>query len=85
MSWMQSDMLFTMQCLRISKEVHMFSELAVDKEDIARLAQEDPVQFALLRRRGFGASDSSIILGVNHWTKLPDLIAQKNSAEVTPE
>jgi predicted phage-related endonuclease len=63
----------------------MFSELAVDKEDIARLAQEDPVQFALLRRRGFGASDSSIILGVNHWTKLPDLIAQKNSAEVTPE
>lgn len=62
-----------------------YSELVLDVEDIARLAQEDPEQFALLRRKGFGASDSSVILGVNKWNNVAALIAQKNTPYLTEE
>ena len=57
----------------------------VDIEDMSRMAEEDKEAFALNRRKGFGASDSSILLGVNHWTKLDDLIFQKNQDTLTPE
>ena len=63
----------------------MFSELVLDVENIAHLAQDNPEEFAMLRRKGFGASDSSVILGVNHWNDLQTLIAQKNTPYVTPE
>jgi predicted phage-related endonuclease len=63
----------------------MFSELILDVADIAHLAQDNPEEFALLRRKGFGASDSSVILGVNHWTDITTLIQQKNLTYVTPE
>ena len=56
----------------------MKSELIVDIEDMSRLAVEDNEAYALNRRKGLGASDSSIILGINKWSKLEDLIEQKN-------
>lgn len=62
-----------------------YSELVLDVDDVARLAQEDPEQFALLRRKGFGASDSSVILGVNKWNDVAALIAQKNTPYITEE
>jgi len=63
----------------------MFSELVLDVKGIAHLAQDNPEAFTLLRRKGFGASDSSVILGVNHWTDITTLIQQKNLSYVTPE
>lgn len=51
----------------------------------AYLAEHDQEAFALLRRQGFGASDSSILLGVNKWTTIEQLIEQKNSPTITPE
>lgn len=63
----------------------MKSKLIVDIEDMAKLAEEDNEAYAMNRKRGFGASDSSILLGVNHWTKLDDLIAQKNLDYISDE
>lgn len=42
-------------------------------------------QYALLRKDGFGGSDSSILLGVNPYTTLKQLIAEKCRAELTEE
>lgn len=53
--------------------------------DASKLAEEDQHAFAMLRRVGFGASDSSVILGVNLYTKLDELIQQKRSVELTDE
>ena len=51
----------------------------------SELAETDQHAFAMLRRVGLGASDSSVILGVNLYTKLDELIQQKRSTEVTEE
>ena len=51
----------------------------------SELAETDQHAFAMLRRVGLGASDSSIILGVNLYTKLDELIQQKRSTEVTED
>lgn len=42
-------------------------------------------EFAKIRRNGFGGSDSSILLGVNPYKTLPELIAQKASKELSEE
>lgn len=42
-------------------------------------------QYALLRKDGFGGSDSSILLGVNPYTTLNQLIAEKCRTELTEE
>lgn len=63
----------------------MKSELIIDVEDMSKLAVEDNEMYAMNRKRGFGASDSSILLGVNHWTQLTDLIAQKNLDYISDE
>lgn len=51
------------------------------------LAKHDPEAFAMIRRAGFGASDSSILLGVNPFpdNTIPKLIKQKQSPTITPE
>ena len=63
----------------------MYSERVSVCENAAELAAHDKDAFTLLRRQGLGASDSSIILGVNNWTKVDELIAQKRSSEITDE
>lgn len=63
----------------------MYSELVKVVEDAAYLAEYDQEAFALIRRQGFGASDSSILLGVNNWTTLEQLIEQKNTPTITQE
>ena len=63
----------------------MILKVVEDIEDMADLAANHPEEFTMQRRNGFGASDSSILLGVNQWTKLNELIEQKNSKEITPE
>lgn len=44
-----------------------------------------PKAFALSRRNGFGASDSSVLLGVNPYNKLDELIKQKATTELSEE
>lgn len=59
--------------------------LLVAHHDMAYLSREKPLEFALLRRDGFGASDSSILLGVNPYSKYEQLITEKCSTEITEE
>lgn len=63
----------------------MVLETKIDIEDMAKLAVEDNEAYAMNRKKGLGASDSSIVLGVNKWTKVNDLIAQKNTPWITEE
>ena len=49
------------------------------------LAKYDKEAFIMLRRNSIGASDSSIILGVNPFTDTAKLIEQKCSPGITPE
>lgn len=60
-------------------------KLKVITKNAAHLAKYDNETFALIRRAGFGASDSSILLGVNPFPNntLADLIKQKQSNEMT--
>ena len=61
----------------------MYLEYAIDEANMAELVLLDPDAFTRHRRNGFGASDSSILLGVNKWTTLDQLIEQKNSKDIT--
>lgn len=45
--------------------------------DIANIDQYPNKEYALLRKNGLGTSDSSIVLGVNPYTSLSDLIREK--------
>ncbi len=60
-------------------------ELKVIIENAAQLAREDSEAFAMLRRQGFGASDSSILLGVNPFpdNTIPNLLREKQSDKLT--
>lgn len=51
-------------------------------EDIAALSDDE---YALARRKGFGASDSSVLLGVNPYKQKADLIVEKRSKVITEE
>ena len=57
-------------------------KLEVAIENIAAL---DPDEYALARRKSFGASDSSIILNVNLYHGMEDLIRTKKSTKITEE
>lgn len=56
--------------------------IIVDVENIDSVSNEE---FAKHRRNGFGGSDSSILLGVNPFTQLHELIKQKATPELTEE
>lgn len=58
------------------------TDLIVDIPDIAAL---DNDAYIMARRNGLGASDSSILLGVNPYSTLQDLIKSKILTEVTAE
>ena len=51
-------------------------------EDISSLEEDD---YALARRKGLGASDSSVLLGVNPYKNKSDLIIEKRSKVITDE
>ena len=55
------------------------------KIDVANMEALSPDEFTLSRREGFGGSDSSVLLGVNPYTSLSELIKQKASRELLPE
>jgi predicted phage-related endonuclease len=57
--------------------------LEVVHDDMALLSKVDQAAFAMVRRSGLGASDSSVVLGVNQWTSLEDLIEEKKSIGLT--
>ena len=61
----------------------MIKELYVDIEHMADMAAHDKDAFTLNRKNGFGASDSSIILKVNKWSTIDDLILEKNTPAIT--
>ena len=53
--------------------------------DVADIDQYPNEQYALLRKRGLGTSDSSILLGVNPYTSYAELIQEKCRNFLTPE
>lgn len=57
----------------------------VDVPDMSKFNEENQEEFAMIRRSGLGASDSSIILGVNKWKTVEDLIKEKRSTVLTEE
>lgn len=58
------------------------TRLEVAVADIDKFENDD---YIILRRQGFGASDSSVILGVNPYKTLPELIREKTSNVITAE
>ena len=56
--------------------------LTVYQTDVELL---DNKQFALIRRNGFGGSDTGSLLGVNPYMPIQDLIAQKASATLSED
>ncbi len=58
------------------------TSLEIAVADIDQYSNDD---YIILRRQGFGASDSSVILGVNPYKTLPELIKEKASNVITAE
>ena len=56
--------------------------LEVAVENIDAVAKEE---FTQLRRQGFGGSDSSVLVGVNPFSTITDLIASKTRTELSEE
>jgi len=52
---------------------------------IDNVSELDEDEYALARRKGLGASDSSVLLGVNPYKKKSDLIVEKRSKVITDE
>lgn len=52
---------------------------------VADIDQYSNDEYIVLRRQGFGASDSSVLLGVNPYKTLPELIKEKASNVITAE
>ena len=50
---------------------------------MSELSKTDQAMFAMVRRSGLGASDASVYMGVNQWTTVEDLIAEKRSIGLT--
>lgn len=57
--------------------------LEIVHPNMSEVNTKDPVAFTMLRRGGLGASDASTYLGVNLYTTLDELIAEKRSIEYT--
>lgn len=67
------------------EEITRLAPVDIDNPEAYEAAKNDKELFIKLRRNGFGASDSSIILGVNPYEDLPNLLAKKMSNVVTTE
>lgn len=70
---------------KIVQDILNKNQLLVDIEDMATLNMTDQAAFAMARRSGLGASDSSIYLGVNLYKTIDQLITEKQSIGLTPE
>lgn len=57
----------------------------IDNAEAYEAAKNDKELFIKLRRNGFGASDSSVLLGVNPYEQVVDLLHKKMSTTVTEE
>lgn len=71
--------------IKAQSDVHLDltnTPLTVDVINIDALPNE---QYAMLRKNGLGTSDSSIVLGVNPYTSLRELIAEKARTYLTEE
>lgn len=53
--------------------------------DVADINLKTPDEYTLLRRNGFGGSDSSVLLGVNPFKTLDELIKEKLSKGISEE
>lgn len=53
--------------------------------DVQRIDKFENEQYAILRKHGLGASDSSILCGVNPYKTIPELIEEKSRDYLTPE
>lgn len=60
-------------------------DMTIDCADAYEMAKFDKEKFIAIRRNGFGASDSSIVLGVNPFNTPEDLIKQKLATTITAE
>ena len=58
------------------------TNLVLKKANVGALPNDE---FALIRRDGFGGSDSSVLLGVNPYTSIHELIDQKARMTLTQE
>lgn len=69
----------------IDQRIASLGTCKIDLENVSEIAEKDPVKFTLLRRTGLGASESSVILGVNPFKTLEELAKEKRSADVTED
>ena len=67
----------------IDERIQQYTNLELITRGAASMATENPELFAVLRRAGFGGSDSSILLHVNHWTSRDALILQNSLSNAT--
>lgn len=67
------------------KDLEKSKKLEIVAPDAYELATFHKEEFVKIRRNGLGASDSSIVLGVNPFSTVNDLINQKLSDVVTEE
>ncbi len=59
------------------------TELVIDIMGMAELSRNNKEAFAIARKNGLGASDSSVILGVNKWKTVDELIKEKATPGIT--
>lgn len=59
--------------------------LTIVDENATQKSKNDKLAFCLTRRKGIGGSEASIVLGVNKYTTLEELIQEKLSDTVTEE
>lgn len=69
----------------IDRRIADILNLEIVCDNAYNLAKHNQDAFIMLRRNGFGASDSSTLLGVNLWNSVDDLIKEKCLTYVTDE
>lgn len=69
----------------IEDRIKFFNTLEEVVPNMSELSRTNQKLFAIARRQGLGASDASVYLGVNLFTTVDELIAQKRSTTITEE
>lgn len=70
---------------RYEELINKQARLAIVHPNMSELFNEDPNAYTLARRVGLGASDASVYLGVNLYTSVDKLIAEKRSTVITED
>ena len=81
----KSGLVYPEPLVREQKAVHLDTTntaVKVFKENMELLSAEE---FTLVRHAGFGGSDAGVLLGVNPYTSLSEIIKQKASPTILPE